>query len=80
MLKSLYSFAPVLVTLFSSQANADCSDDLWPVYAGGQTGSEDVRCFVYDPLTELLLVGGVTNSEDFGFAQGTDVGFMYALD
>ena len=39
----------VLVGLMASQAAAQCEESYFPIYAGGATGKEDVRCFVYDP-------------------------------
>jgi len=38
-----------------------------------------VRCFVYDPINQLIIVGGVTGSEDFAPAPN-DHGYMFALD
>ena len=39
----------VLVELMASQVAAKCEDSYFPIYAGGASGKEDVRCFVYDP-------------------------------
>ena len=58
---------------------ASCSEDIWPVYAGGSKGSEKVTCFVYDPLNQLIIVGGVTTSEDFAPAPN-EHGYLFALD
>ena len=63
----------------ASQDTGGCEQNVWPIYAGGAKGDEDVRCFIYDPLEELILVGGVTTSEDFAPAP-TDHGYMFALD
>jgi len=38
-----------------------------------------VRCFVYDPTNQLIIVGGVTNSEDFAPAPNPH-GYLFALD
>ena len=38
-----------------------------------------MRCFVYDPVNQLIIVGGVTNSEDFAPAPN-DHGYLFALD
>ena len=38
-----------------------------------------MRCFVFDPIENLILVGGVTTSEDFAPAPN-DHGYLYALD
>ena len=54
-----------LLTFICRSAVASCEDSYWPIYAGGTTGSEDVRCFVYDPTNKLVIVGGVTTSDDF---------------
>ena len=58
---------------------AQCEDSYWPIYAGGAKGDEDVRCFVYDPIKELIIVGGTTTSEDFAPAPNQH-GYMFALD
>jgi len=31
---------------------------MFPIYFGGDLGSEDVKCFVYDERNKLLIVGG----------------------
>ena len=45
-----------LLTLVASQ----CESSYWPIYAGGSSGDEDVRCFAYDSKEQLIIVGGVT--------------------
>ena len=55
-----------------------CKWKLFPIFAGG-TSKEHVNCFIYDPNTELIIVGGNTTSEDFAPA-ANDHGFMYAID
>jgi hypothetical protein len=72
----------LLVGLMTPQVaaqNSACDQKHWPIYAGGAKGNEDVRCFVYDPLEQLIIVGGVTTSEDFAPAPN-DHGYMFALD
>jgi len=69
----------LLVGLMTPHVAAQCEDAIWPIYAGGSKGSEDVRCFVYDPIEQLIIVGGVTGSEDFAPAPN-DHGYMFALD
>ena len=66
------------LTGFILPAYAACANDVFPVYAGG-TKNEYVNCIVYDPKTELIIVGGNTTSDDFGPARN-DHGFLYALD
>ena len=68
-----------VVSMVSQLAQANCEESKWPVYAGGETGSEFTRCFTHDEQNGLLIVGGVTQSEDFGPASN-DHGFLYALD
>ena len=68
-----------LVCLLSSvcqQTGAQsCEHANWPVFSGGRDGEEEVRCFVYDPLEKLVIVGGVTNSADYAPTdQGDDDG------
>ena len=60
-----------------------CSNNHWPVFAGGFDGNEDVRCFVYDPTANLIIVGGVTNSTAWasvGSSGSTENAYMYAID
>ena len=77
--KTLFATLVLTGLLLSTQVSAGCEEDHWPVYAGGDTGNEDVRCFVYDPKEELIIVGGVTTSEDFAPA-ANEHGYLYALD
>lgn len=65
--------------LMTSRVAAQCEDSYWPIYAGGSKGNEDVRCFVYDPNQQLIIVGGTTTSEDFAPAPN-EHGYMFALD
>ena len=60
-------------------SHESCDQQKWPIYAGGEKGSEDVRCFVYDPINELIFVGGVSSSADFVMSP-RDHGYMFALD
>ena len=69
----------MLVALLVPQAAAQCESAYWPIYAGGSKDSEDVRCFIYDPNTQLIIVGGVTKSDDFAPAPN-DHGYLFALD
>jgi len=55
-----------------------CKYNLFPIYAGGSK-KEQVNCFVYDPLNEMIIVGGSTNSEDFAPA-ANDHGYLFAID
>ena len=68
-----------ILAFMCPSAVASCEDSYWPIYAGGTTGSEDVRCFVYDPTTKLVIVGGITNSEDWTVINQNQ-GFLFALD
>jgi len=61
------------------EAAANCESSYFPVYAGGAKGDERVSCFVYDPLQQLIIVGGVTKSEDFAPAPN-EHGYLFALD
>ena len=44
-------------------------------------GSRDdvARCLVHDPANDLIIVGGMTKSNDFG-PSNTDYGFLYAIN
>ena len=71
-----------------------CASSHWPVYAGGVVGGESVTCFIYDPIQKLIIVGGLTNSDDFAptYNPSSDLdededtnswesmAFVYALD
>ena len=78
-IQKLFLYLALLVGLLSPQVTAQCEDSIWPIYAGGAKGSEDVRCFVYDTKNQLIIVGGVTNSEDFAPAPNNH-GYLFALD
>jgi len=67
-----------LAGLTYAQDGPSCTKDLYPVYAGG-TQREYVNCFLFDPTSELLIVGGNTTSDDFAPA-ANDHGYLYALD
>ena len=55
-----------------------CTKQNLPITVGGSR--DDVaRCLVYDPDNELIIVGGLTKSSDFGPAN-TDYGFLYAVN
>ena len=69
----------LLLCSLAPQVAAQCNDNVWPIYAGGSAGNEDVRCFVYDPLEQLIIVGGVSSSENFAPAPN-DHGYLFALD
>ena len=69
----------LLLSLLTPQVQASCEDSYFPIYAGGSTGNEDVRCFIYDPKSELIIVGGVTDSHDFAPASN-EHGYLFALD
>ena len=67
----------------SSMASAlemspQCTYKLLPIYAGGSS-KENVNCFVHDPATNMIIVGGNTTSDDFSPA-ANDHGFLFALD
>ena len=48
------------------------------ITAGGSR--DDVAsCLVYDPATELIIVGGTTRSSDFGPAN-SPYGFLFAVN
>ena len=44
-------------------------------------GSRDdvASCVVHDPINELIIVGGTTQSNDFG-PSNIDHGFLYAIN
>ena len=77
--KQLMLALGLLVGLMSPQVAAQCEASYWPIYAGGAKGDEDVRCFVFDPIEQILVVGGVTTSEDFSPAPGGH-GYLFGLD
>ena len=58
--------------------NPTCMKDTFPVSSGGR-GKEDGKCLVYDPNTKLMIMGGVTRSNDYGPSLAAH-GFLYAVD
>ena len=60
-------------------ALSDCQKHLFPAYVGGSLGAETVSCLLYSEEHKLLIVGGQTNSSDFGVFPLSS-GFLYALD
>ena len=50
----------------------------FPVTTGG-TFDEEVRCLIYDSNTSLIIVGGITRSNDYGPSLAPH-GFLYAVD
>ena len=73
------SFVSALMLSVIAASGQKCEDSYWPIYAGGANGHEDVRCFVFDQISEYIIVGGVTTSDDFG-PSGSEHGYMFALD
>ena len=67
-----------LSSTVSAEMSEQCMQNLFPIYAGGSK-KEQVKCFIYDPRNEMIVVGGSTNSEDFAPA-ANDHGFLFALD
>ena len=45
----------------------------------GGSFDEEVRCLVFDSNTQLLVVGGITRSHDYGPSLAPH-GFLYAVD
>ena len=55
-----------------------CTKQNLPLTVGGSR--DDVaRCLVHDPVQKLIIVGGLTKSNDFG-PSNTDHGFLYAIN
>ena len=78
-MRQFLQFLTILVSLLTTLVASQCESAYWPIYAGGSAGDEDVRCFVYDPKEQLIIVGGVTKSNDFS-PQSIDHGYLFALD
>jgi hypothetical protein len=72
-----------LFSLLSASAygllSEQCQYDIFPVFIGGVNGGEKTSCFVYDPKTDLILIGGNTTSDDFAPASN-EHGFLMAID
>ena len=45
----------------------------------GGSFDEEVRCLIFDSNTQLLVVGGITRSHDYGPSLSPH-GFLYAVD
>ena len=78
--KHLVLILTSLLIYMCPSAVAMCENSQWPIYAGGTTGSEDVRCFVYDPTNQLVIVGGITNSKKDFAPDEESIGYLFALD
>ena len=59
------------------ELNPTCLRQNLPVTVGGQ-GDDVANCVVYDPVNEVVIVGGNTRSNDFGPAN-SQYGFVYAV-
>jgi hypothetical protein len=71
----------LLLLLIPLNILAQNNSMLFPMEFGGTKGKikgEDIRTIIYDPLSDCLYFGGVTNSEDFGPAFSNH-GFIIAL-
>jgi len=75
-LPSLFLLA--LLTSSALALDSACAHKLFPNFAGGSK-NEDVKCFLFDPKTEYIIVGGTSTSNDFAPAENQH-GFLYALD
>lgn len=64
MLAKLHLLITAVFSL-TTATRPSCTESNWPVFVGGETGLEDVRCIAYDANEELIIVLGVTNSSDF---------------
>jgi len=62
----------------SAQQSERCLQNTFPITAGG-FADEKASCMVYDPVNDLLIMGGRTVSDDFGPAT-TQHGFLYAVN
>ena len=83
LLAALLSFSTVLAQDTMNMTtpllgNPKCLKSTFPVSSGGG-GDEDGRCLVYDPRTKLMIMGGVTRSNDYGPSMSPH-GFLYAVD
>ena len=58
--------------------NSACLLNTFPVTSGG-TRDEQGNCLVYDPNTQVMIMGGVTRSGDYGPSNAPH-GFLYAID
>ena len=56
-----------------------CAYDIFPIFIGGDNGSEKTSCFLYDKTNDLILIGGNTTSDDFAPASNEHA-FLMAID
>ena len=70
----------LLASMFTSTtlAQSSCIKQNLPVIVGGSK-DEMPRCVVFDPANNLVIVGGITRSSDFGPAN-SPYGFLYAIN
>ena len=82
LLAALLCFTTVLAT--DSMAakplikNTECLKNTYPVTSGGSR-DEEGKCMVYDPNAQVIIMGGVTRSNNYGPSMSPH-GFLYALD
>ena len=69
----------LLLLAFAAQTTASyCEKAKFPILSGGSR-NEQVTCFVKDEVNQLLIVGGYTDSDDYGPGM-QEHGFLYAVD
>lgn len=71
----------ILTSLFANvlAVQSDiCLRNTFPVMSGGSK-DETMKCFLFDEINELIIVGGSTLSNDYGPSL-SQTGFMYAID
>jgi hypothetical protein len=81
--KKLYGLLALLCSLLVAtsyaQLSDECSYDIFPLFIGGEKGSEKTSCLVYDEKNDLIFLGGNTTSDDFAPASN-DHGYLVAID
>ena len=76
---ALLSIVSLVLQGARAKLSEQCTNDLFPVYLGGDNGDEEARCLVYDEERDIMIVGGVTNSNDFAPA-AVEHAFLMAMD
>jgi len=76
---TLFALLGSLMVATNAQLSEECSYNIFPLFIGGDKGSEKTSCLVYDKTNDLIIMGGNTTSDDFAPASN-EHGYLVALD
>jgi hypothetical protein len=76
---TLFALLGSLLVATNAQLSEECSYNIFPLFIGGDNGSEKTSCLIYDKTHDLIILGGNTTSDDFAPASN-EHGYLIALD